>query len=296
LVSASGKAARLSTAESPLRAAKSRVPHDAVMGQISTRLRGRVGAITSTGILHIFQPMDLPEVDPTHPKLANGVSLREYLGLSPQDGDVVSVVCVDDEPTVMVCTAGGVVKRVSLTSLPERQRHSLITLKDSDTVVGASACGDDSHIVMITSNAQLLHFGAKLVRPQGLSAAGMTGIAVAEEATVIFAAATDPSKAQVITVSGSSAVLPGTEAQRIKRTALVEFPAKGRATGGVRAHSFLKGEDLLQRAYVGITPLALGAKGVAVDVPLETAKRDASGQPLDQPVIAFGEALLGASE
>jgi DNA gyrase subunit A len=196
----------------------------------------------------------------------------------------------------MLGTAGGVVKRVTLASLPERPKHSLIALKDADSVVGASVCPEDWHIVLITNTAQLLHFGADLVRPQGLSAQGMTGISLGEGAAVLCATAANPQGAQVLTISGSSAVLPGTEAQRIKRSQLSEFPAKGRATGGVRAHSFLKGEDIVLGAYVGTAPLALGAKGVAVELPAETSKRDASGTPLDQPVIAFGEALSASAE
>ena len=296
LVSASGKAARVSTDEGGIVPGGSRVAHDALMGQVATRLRGRVGAVTTTGVLHIFQPMDLPEIDRVKPTLSQGVSLREYLGLGSNDGDVVAVLAVDAEPTIMLGTAGGVVKRVTLASLPERPKHSLIALKDADSVVGASVCPEDWHIVLITNTAQLLHFGADLVRPQGLSAQGMTGISLGEGAAVLCATAANPQGAQVLTISGSSAVLPGTEAQRIKRSQLSEFPAKGRATGGVRAHSFLKGEDIVLGAYVGTAPLALGAKGVAVELPAETSKRDASGTPLDQPVIAFGEALSASAE
>ena len=47
------------------------------------------------------------------------------------------------------------------------------------------------------------------------------------------------------TVSGSSDALPGTEAGLVKVTALAEYPGKGRGTGGVRCHRFLKGEDTL---------------------------------------------------
>ena len=51
--------------------------------------------------------------------------------------------------------------------------------------------------------------------------------------------------------SGSSAALPGTEPGSIKVTPYAEYPAKGRGTGGVRAHRFLKGEDTLVLAWAG---------------------------------------------
>ena len=68
----------------------------------------------------------------------------------------------------------------------------------------------------------------------------------------------------VVTSSGSSGALPGTEPGSLKVTPYAEYPAKGRATGGVRCHRFLKGEDTLVLAWVGGTPAkASGANGVA---------------------------------
>jgi DNA gyrase subunit A len=241
--------------------------------------------------MHVFHPMDLPELDPTRPGLAEGVSLQEFLGLGQSDGAILGVVNVDDSPTVMLGTAAGVVKRIALSGLPEKSHHSLIALKDGDTVVGVGVAGDDAHCVFITSTGQLLHFPATAVRPQGASAAGMAGIALGDGARVMWAGALPPRDATVITVSGSSQVLPGTEAVRIKRTALAEFPSKGRATGGVRAHTFLKGEDVLVRAFVGRAPLALGAKGAPLELDLPEAKRDASGALTPESPEAFGEAL-----
>ena len=291
LVSASGQAARVVWPEGVAIPSAKRGAHDALLARTSSRLRGSLGAITSAGNMHIFHPMDLPELDPLQPSLAVGVSLSEFLGLGPADGRIVGVVNLDDAPTVMLGTEAGTVKRVSLAALPEKSHHSLIALKDEDRVVGAQVAADDTHCVFITSTGQLLHFPASAVRAQGLSAAGMAGISLTEGARVVWAGAGNPQDAAVITVSGSSQVLPGTEAVRVKRTALAEFPAKGRATGGVRAHTFLKGEDVLVRAFVGVAPRALGAKGKPLELDLPEAKRDASGALTPDAPEVFGEAL-----
>ena len=75
-------------------------------------------------------------------------------------------------------------------------------------------------------------------------------------------------------------------------SAFAEFPSKGRATGGVRAHSFLKGEDRLRLAWVGVGPArALGSDGAARQLPDAGAKRDGSGQPLDAVVGTIGRAI-----
>lgn len=291
LVSATRRAARVVWPEGTAVRATTRSEHDALMVKTSTRLRGSLGALTSAGNLHVFQPMDLPELDPSRLHLAEGVSLHEFLGLGPSDGAVLAVVNLDDAPTVMLGTASGVVKRVALSGLPDKTHHSLISLKDGDTVVGAGIAGDGTHCIFISSHGQLLHFPATAVRPQGLSAAGMAGIALGETARVVWAGALPPQDATVITVSGSSHVLPGTEAVRIKRTALSQFPPKGRATGGVRAHTFLKGEDVLVTAYVGANPLALGPKAKPLELDLPEAKRDASGSLTPESPEVFGEAL-----
>jgi DNA gyrase subunit A len=110
---------------------------------------------------------------------------------------------------------------------------------------------------------------------------------------VVFFGALDPSvDSVVVTVAGSSGALPGTEPGTVKVTPLTEYPAKGRATGGVRCHRFLRGEDQLIRAWAGPAPArASAATGVPVDLPPPTGRRDGSGTPLPQPVAAIAGLL-----
>jgi DNA gyrase subunit A len=78
----------------------------------------------------------------------------------------------------------------------------------------------------------------------------------------------------------------------VKVTALEEFPAKGRATAGVRAHRFLKGEDQLSLGWAGHGPAkASTASGVTRSLPTEHGRRDGSGIPLSQTVEAVGPSL-----
>jgi DNA gyrase subunit A len=76
---------------------------------------------------------------------------------------------------------------------------------------------------------------------------------------------------------------PGTA----KVTPYPAYPAKGRATGGVRCHRFLRGEDVLLLGWAGTAPArAAAATGVAVELPPATGRRDGSGTPLPQPLAA----------
>ncbi len=291
VVSALGRASRFAPSNGALVLTDKRSAHDAVMAHIVTSTRGRLGAITSAGMLHTFHPSDLPELSSSKPQWGQGIALSEYLGLSREDGDILGVIALGSDVPFMLGTAAGVVKRVSLADLGDKTHQSVMTLKDGDRVVGCASAPDSHSLVLITSAGQLLNFSSGDVRPQGLAASGVAGISLPNDARVIFAGAVDRSVAQVVTVSGSSQVLPGTESARAKRTPLVDFPTKGRATSGVRAHAFLKGEDILSRAFAGVSPLAMGAKGQAIALPEEVSKRDGSGTLLEGSITAFGESL-----
>ena len=87
--------------------------------------------------------------------------------------------------------------------------------------------------------------------------------------------------------SGSSTALPGTEPGSVKVTPFTEYPAKGRATGGVRCHRFLKGEDALVFAWAGTAPArAAATSGAPVELPEANGRRDGSGVPGSQPIGA----------
>ena len=73
----------------------------------------------------------------------------------------------------------------------------------------------------------------------------------------------------------------------MKVTPFAEYPGKGRATGGVRCHRFLKGEDELVLGWAGPAPaLAAAASGAPVDLPEPVVRRDGSGTPGSQPILA----------
>src|SRR6185312_14687732 len=155
--------------------------------------------------------------------------------------------------------------------------------------VGAAVADrDDLDLVFLTSDAQLLRFAAKSVRPQGRSAGGMAGIKLGGFGRAVFFGVVDPAReGVVVTSAGSSGALPGTEGGSIKVTPYAEYPAKGRATGGVRCHRFLKGEDELILAWAGPAPArAASGSGVPVELPEANGRRDGSGTPGSTPIVA----------
>ena len=99
------------------------------------------------------------------------------------------------------------------------------------------------------------------------------------------------SPAVVVTVAGQCGGAAWHGGGSVKVTPLHEFPAKGRATGGVRCHRFLKGEDALVMAWAGPAP-AVGAtdSGSPVILPDPVGKRDGSGIALRRQLAVIGGA------
>ncbi|MBL3687013.1 DNA topoisomerase IV subunit A [Leucobacter zeae] len=295
LVSVTGRALRVDrdpeALESP-RSASRATKHGAVLSRVDGTVRGELGAVLSDGTLHRFTPVDLPLVPAASIAFSAGVKLTDYIGVADKKLRVVGIVPLDTETPIGMFTAQGTVKRVVLTDLPARPEFEVIGLKDGDRLVGAFPADDGSEFAVVTSDAQLLRFPASSVRPQGRPAGGMAGIRLGADARVVFAGAVENgADARVVTVADSSITLPGTDVATAKVSDWAEFPAKGRATGGVRAQRFLKWEDQIACAWVGTgEPRVLSADGAARKLPTELGKRDGSGQPIDGAAAFVGSA------
>jgi DNA gyrase subunit A len=315
LMSATGLMARVAAGSSDIDAERplvppagdlARSPHDVIAAAVRITARGTIGVVTSTGRLVKVNVLELPALPPGEgaASLAGGTLVTEFAVL--ERGETVAGLCTVNGGGAVLGTAGGVVKRVLPEYPQNRDEFELITLRPGDRVVGAAQVDSESdELVFITSDAQLLRFPASSVRPQGRAAGGMAGVRLSAGASVVWfgtvdaaAAAGIPvpgsppgtySPAVVVTVAGRAGALPGAAAASVKVTPLHEFPGKGRATGGVRCHRFLKGEDVLVLAWAGPAP-AVGAtdSGSPVDLPDPVGKRDGSGVSLRRQLAVLG--------
>ncbi|QJU53659.1 DNA topoisomerase IV subunit A [Herbiconiux sp. KACC 21604] len=283
-----GAGSALGGPTAPVRRSK----HDAIRSEVVTTRRSEIGAVTDTGRLVRMPVLDLPAVPASSVQLGAGVKVGEYLALDTKREKVVALVSLDSPVPISLGTAQGVVKRVAPGGYPARPDFEIIALKPGDSVVGAAQHSEDDELVFITSDAQLLRFFQASVRPQGAAAGGMAGINLAAGASVIwFGSVPDGQDAVVVTIAGSTSTLAGTDAGSGKVSDFAEFPPKGRATGGVRAHRFLKGEDVLTVAWAGPAPaLAVANDGAARSLPEVGARRDASGAALSGVVGSIGSA------
>ena len=282
-------------------AAGPRAAHDVIVATAAATARGTIAVVTSQGRLIRIGVLEIPALPPSahSPSLAGGAPIAEFVSLGAGE-TVVGLAAPDGSPGGLALgTADGVVKRVAPDYPASATEFEVISLKEGDRVVGAvQLAGEEADLVFITTDAQLLRFPATAVRPQGRAAGGMAGIRLAAGAAVTWfgavpdsapGAAGQAADAVVVTVAGSSRALPGTAAATVKVTPYQEYPAKGRATGGVRCHRFLKGEDTLVLAWAGPGPArAATDAGVPVYLPDADGRRDGSGERIRQGLAAVG--------
>ena len=297
LLSSTGLLARTAgdAADAPVDRHGRRHAHDALRGDVATTTRADVGLVTSAGRVLRLSVLELPAIPVTDgaPSLTGGIPVAELADLAA--GEVaLAVVSLDaDAPTLALGTAAGVVKRVVAGDVPaNKDEWPVIALKDGDAVVGAAPVGDDDEVVFVASDSSLLHYPASAVRPQGRAGGGIAGINLGADQTVVFfgvAKADVRPELTVVTLAGSGSQLPGVGGGSIKVSPYELYPGKGRATGGVRSHRFLKGEDRLVLAWVGEGPArAVGGAGQPVDLPQPDMRRDGSGTPLPAPITSIG--------
>lgn len=272
-------------AEMPATSSK-RKKHDVFSHRIDTTTRTDIGAVTSAGRMIRVHVGDIPDAGAALDASAL-VRASEFFGLTPTE-TLVGLIELVDTNEIALATSQGTVKRV-LADYPAKEQFDLIALKEGDRVVSAELANSAKEYVIVSSDAQVLRFSADAVRAQGRAASGVAGINLSDGAKVIaFASIENPAEAFVVTAANSSAALAGTDAGSIKLSSLEEFPAKGRATGGVRGQKLLRNEDQLYFASITSTlPAASATDGKPLELP-EPAKRDASGSAASATIIGAG--------
>lgn len=251
-----------------------------VVAALPTHLKGKVVFITNTGKGYRTDVLHLSENKPA----SSSVSVP---GLGKNER-VIAIAPVEDETikagvgTFFATKLGSV--KITTPDYPVRSdEFELISLAAGDEIVVARWVEkvEGSEVVLLSSDSSLLTFPADKIRPQGAKGGGIAGIKLAAGQTVLAAnllTAEEVPFANVLTVTG----------QTVKLSPFKAYPAKGRATGGVRSHTMLKSENGLMAAYVGADIVATDATGTKVVLPPVNAKRDASGSKSTEVPTIFG--------
>jgi DNA gyrase subunit A len=164
---------------------------------------------------------------PDASRTAKGIPIVNVLTLDANER-ITAAVAVPDFTAAECCsmaTRSGRVKRLNLAEFASVRPSGLIaiTLEEKDELGWARLTNGNQEIILVSEGGQALRFSETAIRPSGRSAAGVTGIRLRKGDHLAGMEVVEPGgDLLVVTARGYG-----------KRSPLGDFPAKGRATGGV---------------------------------------------------------------
>ncbi len=164
---------------------------------------------------------------PDSGRTGKGIPIVNVLALEANERitAAIAVSRFDSHGYCTLATAKGKVKRVDLEEFASVRPSGLIAMGlDQDDELGwARLTSGKDEIILVTAMGQALRFAEEEVRAMGRAASGVQGIRLAKGDVVTSMTKVQPGGSLLIVTEGGFG----------KQTPLDEYPAKGRATGGV---------------------------------------------------------------
>ena len=163
------------------------------------------------------------------PVASRGSRGRPIVNLLPLEENervnaVLTVREYTDSQSIMFATSKGVVKKTVLSDFSRPRANGIIAidLRVDDFLIDVGLATGDSDIMLFSSGGRAMRFHESKVRNMGRTAAGVRGIKMPEEDTVIG-----------LIVVGEGTILSATKHGYGKRTKPEDYPTKGRGGMGV---------------------------------------------------------------
>ena len=178
---------------------------------------------SNRGKVYWLKVYNLPEASRTSKgrSIANLIPMDEGEEIT----NVLRVVEFDDQSCVLFSTRRGIVKKTALEAFSRPKRGGIwaIRLEGDDEVVGVALTQPGDTIVLASATGRAIRFDEAAARQMGRTARGVRGIKLRGDDEVIGI---------VVAVPGAT-ILTATERGFGKRTAIDDYPVKGRGGQGV---------------------------------------------------------------
>jgi len=159
---------------------------------------------------------------------AKGQALVNFLELRPGEkvSTIVAARTFDDKRHLIMVTKKGIIKKVALSAFANIRKNGIIALNlaEGDELVGVIRVDGQDRVMLVTSLGQSIMFEEKQVRSMGRTAAGVRGIKLAAEDSVV---GVDKDR------QGAEAFMV-TEKGYGKKTPLSEFKSQNRGGKGLK--------------------------------------------------------------
>jgi DNA gyrase subunit A len=184
---------------------------------------------TNKGRVYRAKAHELPEAN----RNARGQHVANILAFQP-DERIAQVIALKDygvAPYLVLATRRGLVKKTALREFDNGRSAGLIAvnLREDDELIGAALIGPEDDLVLVSRGKQAIRFLADdaTLRPMGRATTGVIGMRLEGQDEVL---------AMLVAPAGGdeqAAVLVVTDGGYGKRTALADYPRKGRGGKGV---------------------------------------------------------------
>lgn len=196
---------------------------DEVLTILHARTLETILFFSDRGKVYSERAKQIPDAKPTD----KGVPVVNLLTMEPGERITAALAVATFEPGkyCTFATLKGRVKRIALSEFASVRSSGMIamSLDDDDELGWARQTSGKDDILLVTARGQALRIEETTIRPTGRTAAGVTGIKLANGDRVASMEVVEPDGSLfVITTLGFG-----------KRTPLNEYPVKGRATGGI---------------------------------------------------------------
>ena len=179
---------------------------------------------TNTGKVYRAKGYEIPEYGRT----AKGLPIINLLGIDTGENveTVINIHDVDNEDSLFFITRLGTVKRTTVSEFSNIRANGLraLTLRDGDELTNVLLTDGKQNILIGTHLGYAVSFNEEAVRSMGRTAAGVRGIRLRSDDYVIGSAVLTPDQ-EILTIS---------ENGYGKRTAVAEYPIKGRGGKGIK--------------------------------------------------------------
>jgi len=182
---------------------------------------------------------------------AKGEPIRKILDLHAGE-EIVMILPIEsygEERYLVTFSKLGKVKKSPVSEYKTADVDGLQDMKlaEGDSIVTALISQGQGEYLVSTDNAQTLRFAEESVRAQGRGGQGIAAMTLAPKASVVSASYLRSGQA---TAEGLTSLLVVTENSFVKKVPISQFPAKGRATGGVTTVELLEKDRLLLTAVL----------------------------------------------
>ncbi|WP_109127763.1 DNA topoisomerase (ATP-hydrolyzing) subunit A [Aggregatibacter segnis] len=192
------------------------------------------------------------------PQASRGSRGRPIVNILPLNENeritaILPVTAYEEDKFVVMATAGGIVKKITLTEFSRPRSSGIIALnlRDEDELIGVDITDGNNEIMLFSSQGRVVRFSESAVRAMGRLATGVRGIKLAltndlndDESAVEIEDVSDDNAEETLDLNIDkvvSLVIPKNDGEILtatqngygKRTKLEEYPTKSRNTKGV---------------------------------------------------------------